>query len=180
MEKFIETLGMFIPRADSLLLQLFSVLILFTAMTTLLYNPVSQFMAGRRERIAKQLENAKDQEESAYQLKGQFESQLKSVQIEAQKFMEEAKKRAAERETILIHEAEQKAKNIIEKAHKEVEVEKEKVRLQMKEEMIDMAFVIAQNIMQKTFNHEEKSKAIYDFIHEVGNANESIGYEEIC
>lgn len=162
-------LGIVSPRLDSFLIQILSTFVLYLILRHFLYKPVSAFMEERRNKIQRQLKNAEDEEKKALHFKEEYESKIKDIQTEADQIMIEARKRAASKEAQLLKEAEAKAADLIEKARKDIALEQERMRAQIKEEIIDIASQLAHTFVAKSLDQAAQQKVVNDFIQEVGD-----------
>ena len=71
----------------------FAVLFLFFILSYLLFDPAKEMLKKRRERVAGDLESAKDAKAKADALKAEYEEKLASFQKQADAILEDARKR---------------------------------------------------------------------------------------
>ena len=64
--------------ADSCLM-IIAIFVLFLALSYFLFNPARKFLNDRKEKIRGELEEAKDNQEKAAELKAQYEAKLKDI-----------------------------------------------------------------------------------------------------
>ena len=69
--------------ADSCLM-IIAIFVLFLALSYFLFNPARKFLNDRKEKIRGELEEAKDNQEKAAELKAQYEAKLKDIDKEAE------------------------------------------------------------------------------------------------
>ena len=103
-----------------------NIFILFFAMSYLLFNPARDFLEKRRQKIAGDLETARSSKESAVALKAEYEAKIKAIDKEAEMILDEARKKAKKQEAEILEEARAEAGRIIERANREIDLEKKK------------------------------------------------------
>ena len=79
--------------ADSCLM-IIAIFVLFLALSYFLFNPARKFLNDRKEKIRGELEEAKDNQEKAAELKAQYEAKLKDIDKEAEDILSDARRRA--------------------------------------------------------------------------------------
>lgn len=159
-----------LPEPLAMAITLVSVFILYLILSKFLYNPVTNFLEARKEKIHSQLDEAKVVREQAIKLKEDYEEKMTQANIEGQDIMEKARQRGAEIREAIVLEAKEEAKAILERARKDIALEKEKAYEEVKSSVGDMAISIASKIMEKDITMENQSQLIDKFIDEVGTS----------
>ena len=118
-----------------------NVLILFAILTYLLFDPVRKVLNDRRERIAAELQDAASKEEKANAMKAEYEFKLKDINKEADRILEDARKKAKIKEEEILSNAREEAERITDRANKQIEMEKKKAMDDMKQEMVGLAAI---------------------------------------
>ena len=103
-----------------------NIFILFFVMSYFLFNPAREVLEKRRKRIAGDLETAKTSREDALALKAEYEDKIKSIDKEAQEILDAARKKAKKQEADILAEAREEANRIVDRANREIELEKKK------------------------------------------------------
>lgn len=142
---------------------------LFFFMSNLLFNHAREFLKKRQERIQEQLSNAARDEKSAKEFKAEYEGKLKQADKEAEGILGDARKKALKQETIIINDAKEEAVKIIDRANKDIELEKSKVQDEMKQQIIDVAAVMAGKIVGASMDEKSQSKLFDDTLREMGD-----------
>ena len=124
-----------------------AVFFLFLLMSYLLFNPARKLLKDRQERIANDIDSAKEDKESAAALKAEYESKLKDIDKEAEQILAEARQKALKNEAKIVDEAKEEASRIIKRAQEEAELEKKHAMDDMKQEMIQIASLMAQKVV---------------------------------
>ena len=147
-----------------------NVFILFFAMSYLLFNPVRGVLERRRQKIAGELKDAADDKEAARALKEEYEAKLVAVNKEAEGILEDARKRAKQREAEILTEAREEANRIIERGSREVELERKKALDDMKEQIISIASVMAGKVVAASIDTTVHDALIEETLKEMGES----------
>lgn len=155
--------------ADSAILAL-SVFVLFLALSYLLFNPARNLLEKRREKVKQELDVSTTEKEKAISLRQEYEEKLKNTQNEVDEILSLARKNALKKEETIIAEARLEANRFINIAKKEIELEKEKVKEDVKNEMITVAAFIAGKLIEASLDNNKQNKIIEDAINEMGES----------
>lgn len=145
-----------------------SMLLLFTVLSYLLFNPVRDLLEKRKQRIVDDRQAAKREKEEAIAYKEEYEKKLKEVDKEVQEILGEARKKAMKNETKIIAEAKAEAARIIERANAEIELEKKHALDNMKQEMIAIATMMAQKVVTASIDAKVQEGLIEETLKEMG------------
>ena len=94
---------------------------------------------------------------------------MKQVDKEAEALISEARKKALKQETVIINEAKQEAVKIIDRANKDIELEKSKVQDEMKQEIINVASAMAGRIVKSSMDEKTQSQLFDETLREMGD-----------
>lgn len=148
---------------------LVAMLVLFTLLSYLLFNPARKLIEQRKEYINGQLEEAASAKEEAFAMKEEYDKKLANVEDESAELLAEARKKAKTRENEIIAEAGEEAHRIVTRAEKEVALEKDKVRDEMKQEMIQVATLMAGKFVAGSMDEEAQAGLIDATLKEMGD-----------
>ncbi|MCD7836945.1 MAG: F0F1 ATP synthase subunit B [Lachnospiraceae bacterium] len=154
--------------ADSCL-TIIAVFILFIALSYFLFNPARRMLDARKKKIHDELEDAKQNMESAQGLKAQYEEKLRDIDKEAEGILSDARKRALVNENQIIEQAKEEASRIIERARVEAELEKRKMTDDIKKEIISVASVLAGKVVAASIDTTVQDKLIDETLKEMGD-----------
>ncbi len=146
-----------------------SVFLLFLALSYILFDPVRKILKDREERIANLKDTTEREKTEANQYKKEYEAKLKDVEKEAEAILSEARKKAMRRESEIIENAKAEAARIIEHANREAELEKKKVKDEVKQEVIDVAALMAGKIIGKSIDSSKQDALIQETLEEMGD-----------
>ena len=144
-----------------LCIQGINILILFTFLSYILFNPVRDLLNKRKEKI-------KSDREEAQKFKAEYDEKIKTVDKEAEELLSAARKKALKRENEIIDEAKAEAARIIARANNEIELEKKKVKDELKKEMISIATVMAEKMVAVSIDSAKQDALIEETLKEMG------------
>lgn len=151
-------------------LMIVAIFFLFLIASNLLFNPVRNMMQNRQERIANDLESAKEDKESAASLKLEYEEKLKDIDKEAERILSEARAKGLTNQNQIIAKAKEDAAAIIERANKEAELEKQKAADEVKREMIVLASMLAGKMVKASVDASVQDGLIDETLKEMGES----------
>ena len=151
------------------LITIIAMFALFLLLSYLLFNPARNMLQKRQDFIKEQLETAAKEKEDAIQFKSEYDAKLKVVDKEAEEILSETRKKAMKKESIIINEAKEESARILERANREVELEKSKVKDEVKQEIIAVASIMAGKIVAASLDEGEQSQLIADTLKEMGD-----------
>ena len=147
-----------------------NIFILFFALSYLLFNPVRDALARRRNKIEGELKQAADDKESAAAMKAEYEAKLLEVRKEAEEILEEARKKAKQREAEIIAQAREEASRIVERGNRKVELERKKALDEMKEQIVSIATVMAGKVVTASIDPKVQDTLIDETLKEMGES----------
>ncbi|MBP3461977.1 MAG: F0F1 ATP synthase subunit B [Tyzzerella sp.] len=152
---------------DAVVLAL-SMLVLFSLLSYLLFNPVRDMLEKRKQRVFDEQETAKRERQEATIYKEEYEQKLKEIKKEAEEILSEARKKAMKNEAKIVAEAKEEAARIIERANAEIELEKKHALDDMKQEMIAIATMMAQKVVTASIDTKVQESLIEETLKEMG------------
>lgn len=149
--------------------QLLNTVILCLGLGFILYKPVLNFLALRKEKIATQLSKAEAELVQANKFKAEYEQKLKSIEAERSQILDEARNRAKENEKQIISEAKKEAEALKNRAMIDIQREQEKAKDDIKNQIIDISSTMAKAFISKTIDESEQNKLIEEVISDLGD-----------
>jgi F-type H+-transporting ATPase subunit b len=115
------------------------------------------------------METAAKDKADASRFKEEYDAKLKNVDVESEEILSEARKKALKKESDIVNEAKGEANRILDRANREVELEKNKVKDEVKQEMITVAAAMAGKIVAASLDEEKQSQLVADTLKEMGD-----------
>jgi len=153
--------------ADAVILAL-AVGFLFFLLSALLFNPARELMKKRQEKIKTEMETAAKDMADAKQMKAEYDARLAAADKDVDAILSEGRKKALARENEIIAEAKEEAALVLERAEREIELEKSKVKDEVKQEMIGVARAMAGRFVTASMDDETQAKLIDEALNEMG------------
>ena len=117
------------------------------ALSKLLYNPVRNFLNNRAERIKSELETAKSEAETANNLKLEYETKLKNIELERTEILDEARKEAGERAARLLAEAKSESEALKARAREQAQAELERIEAGAKQAILEISSAMTEKLV---------------------------------
>lgn len=147
-----------------------AVFVLFVFLSKLLFNPVRAFLEKRQAKITEELETAEQAKKESLQMRETYEDKLKNVGKEAESILSDTRKKALLQEREIVEEAKEEAHRIRVRAEKDIALEKNKVKDEVKQEMITIASAMAGKIVKTSIDAQQQDALIDETLKEIGDS----------
>lgn len=137
-----------------------NLLVLYLVLKRILFKPVNEFMDNRSNSIKQQLEDSKNKNEKAIQIKESYEKMIGSVHMDAEKIMKEAAKEAQAKYDEIIKQAKIDAERLKEQAKEELEIERMEMMKSMRNEIVSLALEAASKVVEANMDTETNRKLV--------------------
>jgi len=144
----------------NILIQLFNVSILIVVLIFLLFKPVSNFLANRKQGIQDEIADARRIREEAGQLKEKYEKMIEAIEEEREEILRETRKKAVEKSDQLLFEARREVEVIHDRAKTELEAERENLSDEMKRQIVEIAHMMAGRFVQLSIDGATQDRLI--------------------
>jgi F-type H+-transporting ATPase subunit b len=158
-----------------LLAQIFNFLILFVALTALAWRPLIRFLEGRRETIAKGLEDARAAEQARANAEREAQKLIDQRRAEANKLVEEGRARGEEQARAVLADAQREAENIRTRARADAEEERNALLGEVRSQVAQLAIAAAERVIQQSLDQQRSQAIIADFFAKPAVSIESPG-----
>jgi len=132
---------------QQILLHMLNFVILFGGLYFILYSPVKKFIDERKKSYENMDIEAKEALEKAKNAQKQYDEKMSSVNYEIEKMKQISQEEAGVEAKKLIEKAEKEAKDIVDKARKTIEFEKQESIKDANREISDLAVSAARKIV---------------------------------
>ena len=149
---------------------LIAMLILFALLSYLLFNPARKLIQKRKDFIQSQLDEAAKAQSDAMNMKSEYDGKLSQVDAEAAELLADARRKALDREKEIVDKASEEAHQIKVRAEKEAELEKSRVRDEMKQEMVQVATLMAGRFVAGSMDEATQAKLVDETLKDMGDA----------
>ena len=157
----VEALGISLKE---FIFYLINFLILMGVLTRFLYKPFLNMLATRKQSIKDALDNAELINRRADEKMEQYSKRISKVEEESRKIIRTAKIQADAQARDIIEDARKEAGDIIAKAEKTIEKEKEKAMEEMKQEIAVLAVMAAEKIVEREIQRAGQEAIVEEVI----------------
>jgi F-type H+-transporting ATPase subunit b len=159
--EILHTLGI---EPKVILIQIIGFLILFFVLKKFLFGRVGEFLEKRREEIKANYDKIENEKKEIEKLKSEYEKHLAKIEDEIKEKIASAVKEGQSIKEEIISEARREAIKIMEKGRKEIEIEKEKVLISLREDIVNLTVTALNRILPEILDEEKHRLLIKDFI----------------
>lgn len=142
-------------------------LILFFILKHFFFAKIEKILNEREEFILNKINLANEKEVKAEKLLEEREELINEARLEGKKIVEKRKLQGDRIYDELLEKAKINAQEIEERKMKELNLSKEKVREELKEETVSIAISLSEKILEKKLNEDEQKEIIDNFIKEI-------------
>jgi F-type H+-transporting ATPase subunit b len=147
-----------------------NVLILFFFLKKFLFKPVTKIMEERKATVENSLHDADEKKAEAFQLKSDYEEELKHADEQASAIMKEARERAELEYNKKLDEAKAETERMIAQANKTIELDRKKSMESAQAEIAGIAMLAAAKVIGKNVDDNVNQQFLGDLLKEVGAA----------
>jgi F-type H+-transporting ATPase subunit b len=128
------------------------------------WKPLLAALQEREEGIRKAIDDAASAKLSADQLKAQYEQELAKAQDKAAGMLSQAQVDARKVREQLIKDAEADALRLMEQAKRQLDEEKSKLSLELRQEVAGLTLKVAEKLLRHSVNAKENEALVQGFI----------------
>ncbi len=151
------------------LVTLINFLVLFFVAKRFLIGPVMKIIKERQDEIDGMYSDAGNAKSEAQALQAEYQAKLNEAQATSDRIVKEAMARGQGREEEIVRQARAEAAAILDKANADIAMEKKRAINDAKDEISEIAMVIAGKVVGRRLTGEDQSKLVDDFIDELGD-----------
>ncbi len=137
-----------------------NLLILFLLIKKFFFKPMNKMLEARNAEIEADYSKATEAEKRAEAMRKEYEEKLSNAKDEASKIVSDAVENAALRSDVIVKEAEEKASDMIKRAQKSIEAQRESAFNELQGEISSMAVDIAEKIIKKDIDEKDHHELI--------------------
>lgn len=150
-------------------LTMIAMLVMFTFLSYLLFNPAREFLKKRQDKIKDDIDSALADKEQAKLLKEDYEARIKNINKEADEILSQARQKALQNAERIKEEANEEAARIIARANAQIELDKKKAADDMKKEMISIASLMAGKAVAASIDTKVQESLLEETLKEIGD-----------
>lgn len=148
-------------------IQIASTLLLFLVVKFFFWNNITSYLEGRKELMAKELDEANEANELAQTIKADAENELKEIRLNAKGVIEDARERGEVERVGIVNNAKSEAVIVMENTKKEINSEIEKARTKINDEIVSVAVLMAEKVIKKEIDESKHKDLLTEVVKEV-------------
>lgn len=151
-----------------LLWSIINFVVLFLLLRRFLWKPILGILDSREREVTENLARAENAREEAIKMKEDYERRLAEAQQRAEEIIARATRKAEELRDELSQKAQAEAAAIIERAQEAVEREKEQAKAELREQVADLAVMVAGKVLGRAIDDRDHERLAREFVSQVG------------
>ncbi len=167
MESLFEYLGI---RPDLIAVNIVSFLLLLWILNKFLFKPIMAVMDQRAEDIRNTYQTAEDEKARMEQLRAEYESKMAEIAEEAREKIAAAINEGQHTKQQILEEAREKAAQILQRGHEELQREREKMLIELREQLVDLSTDVAAKVLARSLNQDDHRRLVREFIDTIGTS----------
>ena len=160
--------GIDLQLLQDVVLTAVAIFILFFVLSYLLFNPVREMLEKRKKKISDELQEAEKSLHDAEAMKSEYDAKMLTAKEEANAILDDARKKALKNRNEILEEAHNDANRMKERAAVEIEQEKVHARDDLKNEMVDIAALLAEKAVLQKMSPEIQENLVDETLQEIG------------
>jgi len=153
---------------SQILTQLVAFLIFLWILRRYAWGPILRLLDERREQIAGEFDRIEEAKTETERLRADYEDRLRTIEQEARARIQEAVGEGRRVAQEIRQQAHSEARAITNKAKENIQLEVEKARVQLKEDMIRMTLDGLERVLRESVNREQHDRLIAHFTENAG------------
>lgn len=154
-------------KPDELLIQAVGFIILAFMLTKFLIRPINNLLEERTNTIQGKLDDAEKARQEMISMRGEYEQRINNIETEARERIQEATKEAHAARDLLLAEAREQSEKLIERGKEEIQREKDKALVEIRDQVADLAILAAGQIIEKSLDDAAHRALIDDILNDV-------------
>ncbi|MBC7235396.1 MAG: F0F1 ATP synthase subunit delta [Chloroflexi bacterium] len=147
----------------TLLFQIVNFLVLLWLLNRFLFRPLREKLGERRQTISDTLQNARDQEVEAAQLRQVWEERQRMAELQAEEILQNAQREAEERRAQLLQEARIQLDRLTEEMRSDLERQRNELIVRHYDDILDAIINLSGNVVQSVTTRRTHDDLVTNF-----------------
>ncbi len=148
-----------------------NVLVLYAVLARFLFKPVQDILSKRAAHVKSELSEAEERNSEAAKLVEEYEQKLAQAREESRRLIEIAAKQAESSAAEIKNAAREEAQAMLERAQKEIGLERDKALASVRDEISGLALLAAGHLLGHKMDLEQDGQLIQEFLKEMDKAH---------
>lgn len=145
-----------------------SFLILMFLIKLIAWNPITKMMQNRSDKIANDIDSAKNSRDKAAELAQQRQAQLDKTREDANNLINTAKENGQRQREQIVEDARNEASNLKSSAEKDIEQQRQEALANSRKDVASLSIEIATKIISKKLNEQDQKGLVDSYIEGLG------------
>lgn len=154
-----------------ILISLANLLIIFLLIKKFLFKPVEKILDKRKSEVDEVYAEADKIKSEAEESRNIYKAKLDNAEAEAKQLIRDAVDKGNSLSENILSDAHEQAEAIMEKAKKDIELERKRTVNELKDSISDISFDIAEKLIEREITKKDQDELIDKFIKEMGDDN---------
>ena len=165
--EIVDILDLLVPNVWTALTQLCATAILFFLMYKFAWDPVKKILDQRSEFEQQKLTEAAALKEENEKIAQQAANIISDANRSAEAIVKDAREEGQNLKNDLIKEGEAQSAQLLDNAKRDMELQKDKMMEEMREQLVDTAIAAAEKVLQDNIDADAEKQSINSFVKEV-------------
>ncbi|MGK2963070.1 MAG: F0F1 ATP synthase subunit B [Gemmatimonadaceae bacterium] len=156
--------GLLTPSGGLMFWTLIIFLLLFFILSRYAFKPITAAVEAREKALEDAIAGAKADREVASQLLAEHRAQIEGARAEAQKLIVEGRQIGEKVRSDMIEETRTQQQDMLERARREIEGEKQRAIAELRREAVDLAIAGAGKVIEKNLDDASNRRIVESFL----------------
>jgi F-type H+-transporting ATPase subunit b len=156
------------PHGGLMFWTLLIFVVLFFVLSKFAFGPITEAVEKREQALQDAIDSAKRDREAAAKILAEHTAQLEGARAEAQRIIAEGRAIADKLKSEMLAETQAQQKDLLARARRDIETEKERAIFELRNEAIDLALAGASKVIEKDLDDASNRKLVESFLASAG------------
>ena len=156
--------GLLTPHGGLMFWTLVIFVLLLVVLTKFAFKPITAAVEAREKALQDAIDQAQKNREESERMVAEQRAGIEAARAEAQRFIAEGRAAGDKMRTEMMEETRHQQQELLERARKEIESEKEKAIADLRREAIDLAIAGASKVIEKNLDDASNRKIVESFL----------------
>jgi F-type H+-transporting ATPase subunit b len=156
------------PHGGLMFWTLLIFVVLFFVLSKFAFGPITEAVEAREQALQDAIDSAKRDRDAAAKILAEHTAQLEGARTEAQRIIAEGRAIADKLKSEMLAETQAQQKDLLARARRDIETEKERAIFELRNEAIDIALAGASKVIEKDLDDASNRKLVESFLASTG------------
>jgi F-type H+-transporting ATPase subunit b len=163
-EETAQPVNLLTPNGGLMFWTLVVFLLLFAILGKLVFPKITAAVEAREKALEEAIEGAKRDREAAAKALAEQQQQIEAARNEAQRIIAESRQVGDKVRAQMVEETQQQQQQMLERARREIDAEKQNAIAEMRREAIDLAIAGAGKVIERNLDEQSNRKIVETFL----------------